>query len=164
MELLQIIIFTLKLFAGASVTLVCVSYVVFKIKDRKRPKPYMQSYKANTSAQSLSIENNREELKNRFKVLNNKTLVPVEIRRTSSSRPAAEFQGGFNEPITAGEVNIYNYYSRSNVEPMQIIYLELIFFYFPPSFWKLRFSAIFFTSYGAGPPPKYLWNQSKCAS
>ena len=124
MELLQIIVFTLKLFAGASVTLVCVSYVVFKFKDRKRPKPYMQPQKANAPTKSLSIDNEREEIKNRFKVLNNKTLIPVEIRRNSNSRPPAEFQGGYNEPITAGEVNIYNYYSRSNVEPMHKLRLR----------------------------------------
>lgn len=124
MELLQIIVFTLKLFAGASITIVCLSYVVFKIKDRKRPKPYEQTYKASTPAKSLSIETEREEFSPRFKVLNNKTLVPVEIRRSSHNRPAAEFQGGYNEPITAGEVNIYNYYSRSNVEPMHKLRLR----------------------------------------
>ncbi len=124
MELLQIILFTLKLFAGASITLVCVSYVIFKFKDRKRPKPYMQQNKSNATSQSLIIENDRKDIKNRFKVLNNRTLVPVEIRRTSNNRSATEFQGGYNEPITAGEVNIYNYYSRSNVEPMHKLKLH----------------------------------------
>lgn len=131
MELLQIIIFTLKLFALASAIIVLISYFIFKLKDRTRIKPYMKptiAESANLSLQPVVAVEEKNEIKSkRFKILNeeasflaNRQIVIEKnntinyIQKNSLANPSKNLKDNFN---------IYDYYSNSNFEPMHKIKL-----------------------------------------
>ncbi len=136
MELLQIIIFSLKLFALTSAIIVLISYFVFKIKDRNREKPFMKSSPDNAhKTGEIIIETKEEEIEQsktlpygkRFKILNENalripdkkpgtvnSLMPQIIREKISPPQKAMSNNGFN---------IYDYYSNSSFEPMHKIKL-----------------------------------------
>jgi len=130
MELIEIILTTLKLFVLISSIVVLISYFVYKVKDRKRTKPYSEIIHQELSTQPLEIKEDLISNKQmRFQVLN------------SEDEPAPYNEVGFltqkqietknipNSPLKykRKQVNqsfdIYNHYSNSNFEPMHKIKL-----------------------------------------
>ncbi len=131
MELLQIIIFTLKLFALTSAIVVLISYFIFKLKDRVRIKPYMKPTvveAASLAIQSgLTIEKKYEKKPKHFKILNEENSFLKERQiRLEKSNPIKFIQEEYNfnkKNISKENFNIYDYYSNSNFEPMHKIKL-----------------------------------------
>jgi hypothetical protein len=128
MELLQIIIFTLKLFALSSAIIVLLSYFIFKIKDRTRKKPYIQTPGEEESGLSIQVETEDIDKKpKRFKILNESDIFSLEkglhlekIRQNNDSIHSLRLNKKLN---SLDNFNIYDYYSNSSFEPMHKIKL-----------------------------------------
>ncbi len=137
MELLQIIIITLKLFALSSLTVVALSYSIYKIKDSKRLKPYMRpsvpAAPEAPAAEKLEANVITEEDKNvnsRFMVLNDELLNSVVEQEVTKNKVrfkkpeivnemlAFAESPSFNRSAPKGDFNVFNYYSNSLFEPM----------------------------------------------
>ena len=127
MELLDIIIFTLKLFALTSAIVVLLSYFIFKLKDRTRVKPYMRPTKIEPA--SIEIKDVEEEKPNlvskRFKILNDKEpQLQIKHARIAKAKIVTNFnvvdyKG--SPRLVEDEFNIFNYYSNKSFEPMHKI-------------------------------------------
>lgn len=127
MELIEIIITTLKLFVLFASIVVLISYFVYKIKDRKRIKPYSE-----VPAYAPPAEINEDHLENkhsRFQILNVESqpeeYVPVNVpmkkqveRNHFSSYPVEYRRKSANKSF-----DIYDRYSSNNFEPMHKIKL-----------------------------------------
>ncbi len=126
MELLQIIIFTLKLFALTSAIVVLISYFIFKLKDRTRLKPYMRPTLADTSAIAIQIEKqNVEKTPERFKIINEENSFMEEHGFNSDKlQYKNKSYNRFSDSnlVQAKEnFDIYDHYSNSSFEPMHKI-------------------------------------------
>ena len=127
MELLQIIIFTLKLFALTSAIIVLISYFIFKLKDRNRIKPYMKQTSidlSNNLAAELSIPNeDKNKIKsNRFKILNEESAFFINQQKDISNGSSINYIQK-NLLAATNNFHIYDYYAKSKFEPMHKIKL-----------------------------------------
>ncbi len=126
MDLLDIIIFSLKLFSLISIIVISVSYATYKFKARKKLKPYMRPTIVPDNSIYYEVEAKiAEELKRdnrRFVIMNQPELEPVGNR--SFNYMPKESTRQFNKrQRSANEFNIYNHYSSSSFEPMHKIKL-----------------------------------------
>lgn len=133
MELIDIIIFSLKLFSLASIIVVAISYFVFKVKDRKRVKPYMRQEipaPISTNFQYQEPETNNS----RFQILNDPYTAQNNFSPQSSQEIAFEKpqvisyykdkpSQSFRREAQTGDYNIYERYSANTFEPMHKIKL-----------------------------------------
>jgi hypothetical protein len=130
MDLLDIIIFSLKLFALTSLIIVSISYFIFKLKDRSRVKPYMEANAVETSGTVLRVEKVQVENSNqRYKILNNNS------HSSNKNRLRIEKPVVINKFITKQipnpkeseeerkMFNIFRHYSKNSIEPMHKIKL-----------------------------------------
>lgn len=104
MELIDIIVQSLKLFALVSFIVLVISYTVFKIKDRNRIKPYMipASPQERVAVEQVLRENTNihvedfvpapalQKKNERIKIVNKK--VPAKLKRESFGEPAKLFK------------------------------------------------------------------------
>ncbi len=133
MELIQIIIISLKLFVLLAAIIVLVSYFVFKVKDRKRRKPYSNSFKEEPIKESplKNLPSNLNEVpienkNSRFQVLN----MPANFASDDIIVQKKDFKNQlFNNSINYKQyesnksLDIYERYSNSDFEPMHKIKL-----------------------------------------
>ncbi len=128
MELIDIIIFTLKLFALTATIVVLLSYFIFKVKDRTRVKPYMRPTKIEPAPIEIKVKDENEipnPVNNRFRILNNnEPLLQVKPVRIENPKHAnkfnvIEYKG--SRRLIEDEFNIFNYYSNRSFEPMHKI-------------------------------------------
>jgi hypothetical protein len=137
MELIEIIIYALKIFSLVSVILLILSYFFFKMKDRKRIKPYMladsdpSAYETPEAKESGDVLNYRK-FSERFQVLNEKryAMEPQYERNGSFYKPSSGAglpkHNVYNLPASDSyykhnkntPTNIYNLYSPEASEPM----------------------------------------------
>ncbi len=127
MELLQIIIFTLKLFALTSAIIVLISYFIFKLKDRNRIKPYMKQtnidLSTNLAVEPLISNEDKNKIKsNRFKILNEEAAIFINQKKDINNSNSINYINKNLIPAT-NNFNIYDYYANSNFEPMHKIKL-----------------------------------------
>ncbi len=128
MDLLDIIIFSLKLFALTSLIVVTISYFVFKLKDRSRVKPFMESNTVETSGTIIKVEQVPVETsKQRYKILNNESKSKNQIRIAKPvvinkfvTRPIQKIKEIEEERKM---FNIFRHYSKNAIEPMHKIKL-----------------------------------------
>jgi hypothetical protein len=128
MDLLDIIIFSLKLFALTSLIIVSISYFIFKLKDRSRVKPYMEPNAVETSGTVLRVEEVPVETSNqRYKILNDETISP-DKKRIRIEKPVVInkfIAQQVKNPKEAEEelkiFNIFRHYSKNSIEPMHKI-------------------------------------------
>ncbi len=131
MELLQIIIFTLKLFALTSTIIVLISYFIFKLKDRNRIKPYMKQtvpdLSKNFEVEQLAIKEEKINTRpNRFKILNEEPSIITNQKQNINKGNSIIYRKNNLIPSTnnlSNNFNIYDYYANSNFEPMHKIKL-----------------------------------------
>ncbi|MHB8578454.1 MAG: hypothetical protein ACYDA4_01135 [Ignavibacteriaceae bacterium] len=122
MDLLEIIIFSLKLFALISLIAVASSYALYKFKSSSRVEPYLRPTIISENKIQIEVEQKiAKELRqenSRFVIMNKAELQPAE-KRMLFNKP--------NEKLlrqqSANGFNIYNYYSSSSFEPMHKIKL-----------------------------------------
>ncbi len=130
MELIQIIVFSLKLFTAATLVIVTISYAVYKFKSRTRLKPYMRPGPKGSQVISIKIEEDSEPKKTekpkRFVVLNEKNSKPAEGKVKKSEEPSVKPKPGViervesdhqeeiksKEKLNKEKSNIYSYYSE----------------------------------------------------
>jgi hypothetical protein len=137
MELLEIIIYILKIFSLVSVGMLIISYLFFKMKDRSRIKPYMlvdndaSAYEVPEVEKSGDVLNYRK-FNERFKVLNEERYInerpngDYNSYYRPSSGPKAQKMNVYNLPESTinykpgknTPTNIYNLYSPATSEPM----------------------------------------------
>ncbi len=129
MELLDIIVFTLKIFGLSAIIIVSISYLVFKIKDRHRIKPYMKQ-SSTTVQQPPEIKYEEQVLSpSRFQILNetpnsHPKNIQVEEQDFGYERPQALNRyktvpvNNFKKEIKTNTNDIFNYYSKNTFEPM----------------------------------------------
>ena len=130
MDLLDIIIFSLKLFALTSLIVVTISYFIFKLKDRSRVKPYMETNTVETSGTILKVEKVPVETTNkRYQILNEETLT-FNKKRIRIKKPVV-INNFTTQPIKNLKedeeerkiFNIFRHYSKNSIEPMHKIKL-----------------------------------------
>ncbi|MFO7447724.1 MAG: hypothetical protein R6W90_15270 [Ignavibacteriaceae bacterium] len=121
MELIEIILYVLKLFSLSSFILLSLSYFFFKLKDRARIKPYMlvntdpEVYEVPQEKENEDVLNYRK-FTRKFKVINDARIAKV--------RPNLPEKQHYYKPkmqVVPAEVrssNIYNMYSPATSEPM----------------------------------------------
>ncbi len=132
MGLIDIIAISLKLFGLTAAMIVLLSYFIFKIKDRRRIKPYMRPTNIEPIPlevkQEIKVEENEEKVdtpNKRYKVLNDyeprfqvnpfPKVKPLKITKFN----VINYQE--NNQISENKFNIYNYYSSKKFEPMHKI-------------------------------------------
>ncbi len=127
MELIQIIITSLKLFVLLAAIVILVSYFIFKVKDRKRPKPYTEGSSNEPVRQPQHIKVAPVENKQaRFQVLNMAANFAADEVIFQKKNFKDQF---FGNPINYKQIesnktlDIYERYSNSNFEPMHKIKL-----------------------------------------
>ncbi len=121
MDLLDIIIFSLKIFALTSLIIVAVSYFIFKLKDRTRVKPYMNSNPIETSGTILKIEDKKiEPLKQRYEILNDESI-SIDKKHIRMERPVVIKKILSNTVEDRKLSNIFSHYSKNAIEPMHKI-------------------------------------------
>lgn len=134
MELIDIIVHSLKLFALTSFIVLIISYTIFKIKDRNRIKPYMVATSPSTPAPIIfeeeqsdikevvhekkvkieAVDPALERRRERFKIINRKT----EMReKTIIDEPVIKVKAAKKEAAAADQ-DIYNLYSENSITPM----------------------------------------------
>jgi|YelNatPaOPRAMG01_1025707.scaffolds.fasta_scaffold00440_3 hypothetical protein len=130
MELLDIIYSTLKLFSLLAVILVAISYLIFKIKDHKRPKPYFSL--ANSIPQENISDKTLEPIASKKMQILNESIYPASQNYHESSEgivleklkvnviQASNVKNNFHEGRKAEKLNIFDRYSNS-IEPMHKI-------------------------------------------
>lgn len=141
MELIEIIIYALKIFSLASVILLIVSYFFFKMKDRSRIKPYMlvdndpSTYEVPETKESADVLNYKK-FSERFQVVNQERFTP-QYESGAFYRPVAgniiPQNNVYNLPRTNSNqrnngntsTNIYNLYSPETSEPMHKLKINI---------------------------------------
>jgi len=130
MDLLDIIIFSLKLFALTSLIIVSISYFIFKLKDRSRVKPYMEKNTIETSGTVLRVEKVPVQNTNqRYQILNDESL-NFNKKRIRIEKPVV-INKFLTQPIGNSKeaeeerkiFNIFRHYSKNSIEPMHKIKL-----------------------------------------
>ena len=125
MELIQIIITSLKLFVLLAAIVVLISYFIYKVKDRKRRKPYLDSPVYNLINQSQQVNEDQIENKNaRFQVLNFETDSAADeiiLKKKDIRNRFSDNMIKYKQPPLKEFSNIYDRYSNSNFEPMHKI-------------------------------------------
>ncbi len=122
MDLLEIIIFSLKLFTLFSLIVVATSYAIYKFRSNSKVKPYMRPTLVSENKIQIEVEKKIVEVlkqeNKRFIIMNQAGLQPEENRMfydTPNKKPVRrQSTNGFN---------IYNHYSSSSFEPMHKIKL-----------------------------------------
>ncbi len=129
MELMQIIVFSLKLFIVASIIIISISYSIYKIKNRSTIKPYLRPSSMDTSKFRIKIVTRDSELQterayptnDRFKVLNDSTNFVNNQPQYHQRLKNTELEKSNYQPqymhSNSGQ-NIFSYYSNNNLEPM----------------------------------------------
>ncbi len=132
MELIQIIVTSLKLFVLVAAIVVLVSYFIYKVKDRKRSKPYTNIPAVDIVNQPIQflqepVENRIIERKPaRFQVLNVENG-PVEDEIILKKKvlpnyvPASSLK--YKQPAIRDAFDIFERYSNSDFEPMHKVKL-----------------------------------------
>ncbi|MHB1686558.1 MAG: hypothetical protein ACYCVH_04185 [Ignavibacteriaceae bacterium] len=126
MELLQIIIFSLKLFTLVSIIVVAISYAIYKVKNSSRVKPYMRPTVVSENKIQIEVD---EKISEEIKQANKRFVIMNEAQMQQRENgavyyvPAANPQQRPNRQLPAEGFNIYNYYSNSNFEPMHKVKL-----------------------------------------
>ena len=130
MELIQIIIISLKLFALFAAIVVLVSYFIYKVKDRKRRKPYSDISTVEPVNNPIQIKVEPIENKSgRFQVLNVEMqpfhLADKEfiIKKKDIKNYFSNTSQRYKKNPAREPANIYDRYSNSNFEPMHKIKL-----------------------------------------
>jgi len=126
MNLLDIIIFSLKIFSAVSIIVVGFSYFIYKIKSGSKVKPYLvPSVVKEPEIKIEPQENFVEESKpayNRFVVMNEFSEKSYRAN-PNYNVPLSRFSGRNENNGRAEEYNIFNRYSNSSFEPMHKIKL-----------------------------------------
>ena len=126
MDLLEIIIFSLKLFALFSLIVVATSYAIYKFRSSSKVKPYMRPTLVSENKIQIEVEKKiAEELKqnnNRFVIMNQVELQPAGNRMSINLQNEIRHQIPSRQQST-NQFNIYNHYSSSSFEPMHKIKL-----------------------------------------
>lgn len=127
MELLDIIVYSLKIFSATILTAVVVSYLIYKIKNRKREKPYLRELK-NQSTPIKIVYPKPEINDTHFTRLDNFEKIPVEIipskenglnfGRPHITRYIPEYD--YRDITKSGikNLNVLDFYSADNKEKM----------------------------------------------
>lgn len=124
MELLDIIYSTLKLFSLLAVILVAISYLIFKIKDHKRPKPYFSL--ANSIPQENILDKTLEPIAPKKMQILNESIYPASQNYHENSegivleKLKVNVKKNFHEGRKEEKLNIFDRYSNS-IEPMHKI-------------------------------------------
>ncbi len=126
MDLLEIIIFSLKLFALFSLIVVATSYAIYKFRSSSKVKPYMRPTLVSENKIQIEVEKKiAEELKqnnSRFVIMNQVELQPAGNRMSINLQNEIRHQIPSRQQST-NQFNIYNHYSSSSFEPMHKIKL-----------------------------------------
>ena len=122
MDLLEIIIFSLKLFALISLIVIATSYAMYKFRNSSKVKPYLRPTLISENKIQIEVEQKIAEVlkqeNKRFVIMNQAGLQPAENRMfydTPNEKPVRR--------QSANGFNIYNHYSSSSFEPMHKIKL-----------------------------------------
>ncbi len=125
MNLLDIIIFSLKIFSAISIIVVGFSYFIYKIKSGAKVKPYMVPTVVKEPEIKIEpAENFVEDRKpsyNRYVVMNEVSENSFRAN-PNYNVPLSRFAGR-NENNGGEQFNIFNRYSNSSFEPMHKIKL-----------------------------------------
>ncbi len=141
MELIDIIIYVLKLFALSSFILLTLSYMIFKIKDRSRIKPYMvlstnnsvnastRHYKIIPHEEKPEADKNNPPVKKlrstrRYKVINEQTTYRIESESKEDKTPIPEPAPVRQQRSTPRKMDVYSFYSTSKFESMHKLKLQ----------------------------------------
>lgn len=131
MELLDIIVSSLKIFCSTMLTVVAVSYLFYKIKNRNKVKPYLRNLKDQTSTIKITYQKPETD-KSRFERLDNINMEglsqisinSVQSRKKLSNSKKAKiiryFPGDNNDRSVKqfGNLNILDLYSADSREKM----------------------------------------------
>ena len=125
MELIQIIITSLKLFALISAIVVLISYAIYKLKERNRTKPYSEIHDPGLLNQNYATKEEIIEKKQvRFQILNNENLkTPAALNEEVFEKPKVKNYApsnplNYKKNLPKETFDIYDSYSNSNFEPM----------------------------------------------
>lgn len=129
MGLIDIIAISLKLFGLTAAIIILLSYFIFKIKDRRRIKPYMRPTKIEPIPLDVKQEIKEEEkpkpVNSRYKILNDNEQ-RFQVQPFPKVKPLTTTNFNIinykeNNQLDEGKFNIYNYYSNKKFEPMHKI-------------------------------------------
>lgn len=85
MELLDIIVYSLKIFCITIILTITFSYLIYKIKDRKRTKPYLRPVKNNAPAIKIEFLDS-EARSDHFEKLNFPSIIPVKVNSSNERK------------------------------------------------------------------------------
>src|SRR5690606_36506942 len=115
MELLEIIIYVLKLFSLSSFILLTMSYFFFKLKDRTRIKPYMLISTDPAVYEAPEEKPDPEKIKfirrtRRFKVVNEERIMRQDFRPAQTRMEVKEvLQKKAPKSVPENPANIYSF-------------------------------------------------------